>query len=147
MLRCQTIIDRIIPALRQLVFTAKDVRTAFEEALERAGGSLGIWIVLNAVSDEGFISHRILATRAHVEGATITHHVDRAEKLGLVVREVDPDDRRVKRLTLTPAGVRMHKTLLAEVNALAEDALRGVSERDQAALARTLEKIRANISE
>ncbi|HKB94322.1 MAG TPA: MarR family transcriptional regulator [Gaiellaceae bacterium] len=123
------------------------MRTAFEEALERAGGSLGIWIVLNAVSDEGFISHRILATRAHVEGATITHHVDRAEKLGLVVREVDPDDRRVKRLTLTPAGVRMHKTLLAEVNALAEDALRGVSERDQAALARTLEKIRANISE
>ena len=147
MLRCQTIIDRIIPALRQLVFTAKDVRTAFEEALERAGGSLGIWIVLNAVSDEGFISHRFLATRAHVEGATITHHVDRAEKLGLVVREVDRDDRRVKRLMLTPAGVRLHKTLLAEVNVLAEHALAGVSERELAQLARTLEKIRANITE
>jgi MarR family transcriptional regulator, transcriptional regulator for hemolysin len=129
------------------VFTAKDVRTAFEEALERAGGSLGIWIVLNAVSDEGFVSHRILATRAHVEGATITHHVDRAEQLGLVVREVDPDDWRVKRLRLTPAGVRLHKTLLAEVNALAERALAGVSDRDLAALARTLEKIRVNIEE
>jgi MarR family transcriptional regulator, transcriptional regulator for hemolysin len=129
------------------VFTAKDVRTAFEEALERAGGSIGVWIVLNAVSDEGFVSHRILATRAHVEGATITHHVDRAEKLGLVVREVDADDRRVKRLRLTPAGVRLHKTLLAEVNALAERALAGVSERDLAALARTLEKIRVNIEE
>jgi DNA-binding MarR family transcriptional regulator len=149
MLRCQIITDRNIsaPALRQLVFTAKDVRSAFEEALERAGASLGIWIVLNAVSDEGFISHRILATRAHVEGATITHHVDRAEKLGLVVREVDPDDRRVKRLTLTPAGVRLHKKLLAEVNALAERALAGVSERDLAALARTLEKISVNIEE
>lgn len=147
MLRCQIITDQTIPALRQLVFTAKDVRTAFEAALERAGGSLGIWIVLNAVSDEGFISHRILATRAHVEGATITHHVDRAEKLGLVVREVDPDDRRVKRLTLTPAGVQMHKTLLAEVSALSDAALAGISERDLAAFARTLEKIKVNIAE
>jgi DNA-binding MarR family transcriptional regulator len=133
------------PTLRRLVFTAKDVRSAFEDALERAGGSLGTWIVLNAVSDEGFISHRILASRAHVDGATITHHVDRAEKLGLVVREVDPADRRVKRLRLTPAGVKLHKKLLAEVNALAGRALSGVSERDLAALERTLEKIRVNV--
>ena len=133
------------PALRQLVFTAKDVRTAFEQALERAGGSLGVWIVLSAVSDEGFISHRILATRAHVDGATITHHVDRVEQLGLVVREVDPSDRRVKRLRLTPAGVRLHKTLVAEVNKLAEQALAGISADDLASLARTLESIRLNI--
>jgi MarR family transcriptional regulator for hemolysin len=128
------------------VFTAKDVRGAFEDALERAGGSLGIWIVLNAASDEAFPSHRILATRAHVEGATITHHVDRAEKLGLVVREVDPDDRRVRLLRLTPAGARLHKKLMAEVTALAEKALAGVSERDVAHLERTLERIRANIT-
>ncbi len=134
-------------ALRQLVFTAKDVRTAFEAALERAGGSLGIWIVLNAVSDEGFISHRILATRAHVDGATITHHVDRAEELGLVLREVDPSDRRVKRLRLTPAGVKLHKKLLAEVNGLAKRTLSGIPERDLAALARTLDAIRINIEE
>ncbi len=133
------------PALRQLVFTAKDVRSAFEATLERAGGSLGIWIVLNAVSDEGFISHRILATRAHVDGATITHHVDRAEKLGLVLREVDPSDRRVKRLKLTPAGVRLHKRLVTAVDGLADQALSGISERDLAALARTLEAIRVNI--
>jgi MarR family transcriptional regulator for hemolysin len=136
-----------VPALRQLVFTAKDVRTAFEAALERAGGSLGIWIVLNAVSDEGFISHRILATRAHVDGATITHHVDRAEKLGLVLREVDPSDRRVKRLRLTPAGVRLHKKLMTAANGLAERTLSGIPERDLAALARTLETIRVNIGE
>jgi len=133
------------PALRQLVFTAKDVRTAFEQALERAGGSLGVWIVLNAVSDVGFVNHRILASHAHVDGATITHHVDRAEKLGLVVREVDRSDRRMKRLTLTPAGVELHAKLMREVNELAEQALSGVSERELAQLARTLEKIHANL--
>jgi len=134
------------PALRQLVFTAKDVRTAFEQALERAGGTLGVWIVLNAVSDAGFINHRILASHAHVDGATITHHVDRAEKLGLVVREVDASDRRMKRLRLTPDGVRLHGTLMAEVRALAAQALAGVSERELAQLARTLDKIHSNIS-
>ena len=133
-------------ALRQLAFTAKDVRAAFEQALERAGGSLGVWIVLNAVSDEGFINHRVLASRAHVDGATITHHVDRAERLGLVVREVDASDRRVKRLRLTPAGVRLHKRLLAEVDALASQALAGIPARDVAQLGRTLDKIHANLA-
>src|SRR5438105_137608 len=95
--------DRV-PLGRELVFTAKDVRVAFEETLERAGGSLGIWIVLNAISDEGFVSQSILASRAHVDGATITYHVDRAEKLGLVTRAVDPSDRRGPRLRLTPEG-------------------------------------------
>ena len=55
-----------MPLGRELVFTAKDVRVAFEDTLERAGGSLGIWIVLNAISDEGFVSQSILASRAHV---------------------------------------------------------------------------------
>src|SRR5438105_11479811 len=96
--------NKVEPIGRDLVFTAKALREAFEDAMARAGGSLGIWIVLNAISDEGFVSHRILASHAHVDGATITYHVDRAEKLGLVQREVDPSDRRGPRLRLTPEG-------------------------------------------
>ena len=151
MLGCQIIVTQTKPpvsepVLRQLVFVAKEIRQAFERALERAGGSLGIWIVLSAVSDEvGFISHRIVASKAHVDGATITYHVDRAERLGLVVREVDPGDRRVKRLRLTPAGVKLHKRLMAEVERLGAQALTGVSTADQEHLRRTLEKIRTNL--
>ena len=134
-----------VPALRQLVFTAKDVRTAFEATLERAGGSLGVWIVLNAVSDEGFISHRILATRAHVDGATITHHVDRAEALGLVRRQVDPDDRRVRRLELTPAGTKLHRGLLAIALDFERAVFSGIPEDAQRQLRETLASIKANI--
>jgi MarR family transcriptional regulator, transcriptional regulator for hemolysin len=132
--------------LRQLVFVAKEIRESFEQALEQAGGSLGTWIVLSAISDEvGFVSHRILASRAHVDGATITYHVDRAEALGLVVREVDPDDRRVKRLRLTPAGVELHRKLMAEVDRLSRQALVGISKPDQEQLRRALEAIRSNL--
>src|SRR5436309_13016060 len=66
MVGCQIIADqsnsghKAEPFGRDLVFTAKAVREAFEDVMARAGGSLGIWIVLNAISDEGFVSHRIL---------------------------------------------------------------------------------------
>jgi len=151
MLGCQIIADLINsgdrnePLGRDLVFTAKDLREAFEGVMERAGGSLGIWIVLNATSDEGFVSHRILASRAHVDGATITYHVDRAEKLGLVRREVDPDDRRVKRLRLTPKGERLAKHLWTEARAFEAQVLAGISDQEQARLRRVLAKIRANL--
>lgn len=35
---------------------------------------------------------------------TVTEAIDKLERVGLVVRVADPDDRRVKRLAITPAG-------------------------------------------
>jgi DNA-binding MarR family transcriptional regulator len=131
---------------RALVFTAKEIREAFEDVMERAGGSVGTWIVLNAASDRGFVSQSILASQAHMDGATITYHVDRAEKLGLVTREVDPADRRVKRLRLTPAGERLHKELWSAAMVFQAQLLEGVSDAEQARLQRALAKIRANLA-
>jgi DNA-binding MarR family transcriptional regulator len=134
------------PFGRDLVFTAKAIRESFEDVMARAGGSLGIWIVLNAISDEGFVSHRILASHAHVDGATITYHVDRAEKLGLVQRAVDPDDRRVKRLRLTPEGTRTYKRLSTIAREFEAQVMAGISDAEQARLRRTLAKLRANLA-
>lgn len=133
------------PLGRQLVFTAKALREGFERALEEAGGSLGVWVVLNALSDEGFISQKVLAGRAHVDGATITHHVDRVEALGLVRRQVDPEDRRVRRLELTPDGARLHRRLLAVALDFEAGALADLDEADLSALREILGKIRANV--
>lgn len=138
--------NEVEPLGRDLVFTAKEIREAFEDTMAQAGGSLGTWIVLNAISDDGFISHTILASRAHVDGATITYHVDRAEKLGLVTREVDPDDRRVKRLRLTPEGERVHKDLWRAARAFEAQVMAGITDAEQTRLRRTLAKLRANLA-
>jgi DNA-binding MarR family transcriptional regulator len=135
-----------VPIGRELVFTAKEMREAFEDVMARAGGSLGIWIVLNAISDEGFVSHSILASRAHVDGATITYHVDRAEKLGLVQREVDAADRRVKRLRLTAEGERLYKNLWKASRTFEAQLMAGITEAEQARLRRTLAKLRSNLA-
>jgi DNA-binding MarR family transcriptional regulator len=134
------------PLGRDLVFTAKEIREAFEDLMERTGGSVGTWIVLNAASDEGFVSQSILASQAHMDGATITYHVDRAEKLGLVTREVDPADRRVRRLRLTPAGERLYKDLWAAAQDFQAQVLAGVTDAEQDRLRQTLAKIRANLA-
>lgn len=114
--------------------------------MEGAGGSLGTWIVLNAISDEGIVSHSILASRAHVDGATITYHVDRAEKLGLVQREVDPADRRVKKLRLTPEGERLYKTLWSVARSFERQVMAGITDAEQTRLRRVLAKLRANLA-
>jgi MarR family transcriptional regulator, transcriptional regulator for hemolysin len=134
------------PLGRQLVFTAKAVREAFEEALEAAGGSLGTWVVLSALSDEGVISQSALGSHVHLEGATITHHIDRLEQQGLVRRQVDPTDRRVRRLELTPLGQRLHEKLLGAMREFERRLLAGVSDAERAQLRETLARIGDNLA-
>ncbi|HLY94832.1 MAG TPA: MarR family transcriptional regulator [Gaiellaceae bacterium] len=133
------------PLGRQLVFTAKAVREAFEQALSEAGGSLGIWFVLSALSDEGLISQSALGGHVHLEGATITHHIDRLEQLGLVRRKTDPNDRRVRNLELTAAGERLHRLLHVAMRDFEQRVFDGISEKQRNELRATLERISANL--
>jgi MarR family transcriptional regulator for hemolysin len=134
------------PVGRQLVFTAKAMREAFEHALIAAGGSLGSWIVLSALAEAGYVSQAALATHVQLEGATITHHVDRLEAAGLVSRHLDPDDRRVRRLELTEAGIDLHARLLEAASGLQQVVLAGLDANDLASLARCLGVIQANLA-
>jgi MarR family transcriptional regulator, transcriptional regulator for hemolysin len=134
------------PLGRQLVFTAKALRDAFEETLHAAGGSLGTWVVLNCLSDEGLISQTALAGHMHVEGATITHHVDRLERLGLVRRQADPADRRVRRVELTPAGEELNDRLLAAAKQFEAETFAGLTKEQREDLHAALGTIGSNLA-
>lgn len=56
-----------------------------------------------------------LGRRMHCDPSFVTGIADMLEKRGLAAREPDPADRRVKRLVLTPAGVRLKEQVEAEV--------------------------------
>jgi MarR family transcriptional regulator for hemolysin len=102
--------------------------------------------VLSAVSDHGIVSQSALASQAHLEGATMTHHVDRLEKLGLVRRVSDPADRRVRRIELTPEGERLHATLLDAARKFEAAVLSGVSRSRQDELRGILDAIVSNLA-
>ena len=138
--------ERIEPLGRQLVFTAKAMREAFEATLVGAGGSLGSWIVMSAIAEVHGMTQAALAVHAHLEGATITHHVDRLEKAGLVRRVLDPGDRRVRRLELTPAGVELHARMMTAVVQLQTVVMAGLKQDEKAVMIRCLELIQANLA-
>lgn len=138
--------ERLEPLGRELVFTAKAMREAFEAALARAGGSLGSWIVMSAIAEVHGMSQAALATHAHLEGATITHHVDKLEKAGLVRRVLDPDDRRVRRLELTPAGVELHARMMTAAIQLQNVVMAGLRQDDKKVVLRCLELIQENLA-
>jgi MarR family transcriptional regulator for hemolysin len=137
--------ERFHPVGRHLVFTAKALRDSFEDMLQRSGVSLATWTVLNALSEQGVLSQTELAGHVHLEGATITHHIDRLEQQGLLQRLLDPADRRVRRIEATPEGVRVHEQLVAAAQEFESTIFAGVSEAERKELRRVLDRIDSNL--
>jgi len=57
-------------------------------------------------------SMRHLAELLKCDPSNVTFLVDRLEERGLVERQIDPADRRVKLVALTPAGVRIRNQIV-----------------------------------
>jgi DNA-binding MarR family transcriptional regulator len=133
------------PLARMVVMTGKAIRRDFEAALTRAGASLATWVVLNGIDRGRWDSQRDLAKDLRIEGATLTRHLDRMERDGLIARTRDPDDRRQIRVELTAEGRALHRSLRTTAQRVGTRACGGLSPREQAALRRLLERVRDNL--
>ncbi len=83
---------------------------------------------------------RALATRLDYDASNLSVLADRMENRGLVERHPDPDDRRVKALTLTADGERLRAAFWSELVADPEP-LNPLSDADLRALAALLRAI------
>jgi DNA-binding MarR family transcriptional regulator len=61
------------------------------------------------------LSMRELAERLYLDPSNLTALVDRLEDLGLVERQADAGDRRIKRLVITPKGVQLSEQIIDAV--------------------------------
>jgi MarR family transcriptional regulator, transcriptional regulator for hemolysin len=80
------------------------VRQAFDEALNEAGGSLPVWLVLLNLKIRRPSNQRELAAAVGVREATLTHHLNAMDSDGLVTRRRDATNRRVHIVELTKTG-------------------------------------------
>jgi MarR family transcriptional regulator for hemolysin len=133
------------PLSRQIVMSAKTIKGLFEDALAQEGASLATWVVLNGVERGRWASQSGLAKKLRIEGATVTRHLDRLERQGLVRRSRDPEDRRQISVRLTPAGKLLHRRLRAVARRVDDRVCEGLSDRDRSDLERVLERIRTNV--
>jgi DNA-binding MarR family transcriptional regulator len=77
-----------------------------------------------------------LAQLERVQPPTVTAAVGRLEEQGLVDRERDPEDRRVSRVQVTPAGRKLLRETRSRKSAYLERRIAELSARDRATLER-----------
>jgi MarR family transcriptional regulator for hemolysin len=134
----------IEPIGLQLARSTKTVSRAFDDALAEAGGSLPVWLVLVSLKAQAHGAQRQLAEAVGIEGPTLTHHLNRMEKAGLVTRRRDPDNRRVHQVELTDAGEAAFLAMLDKVIAFDQRLRHGLTERDLTQLRRLLDRLAVN---
>src|SRR5487761_1827099 len=93
-LKCMETTVRAPIGLR-LSQAARTVSRAFDEALDQAGGTLPVWLILLNLKVRRPANQRELAEAVGVREATLTHHLNAMATRGLVTRERDPDNRRI----------------------------------------------------
>src|SRR4051812_12830390 len=118
--------------------TGRILSRVFNDELTAAGGSLPQWLVVMALKRGDHTMQRDIAAAVGIEGATLTHHLNRMEADGLVERERVAGDRRSQTVSLTPAGEELFGTLLGAVLAFDEQLCAGFSDRERATLAKLL---------
>ena len=106
---------------------ARLLRTEFDRRVRRLGITRGQWLVLTRLHRHPGASHSELAEMMEVEKATAGRMIDRLVANGWVERRTQPDDRRVKRVYLTPEAERVHKRIWRVAEATVEDALASLS--------------------
>jgi DNA-binding MarR family transcriptional regulator len=100
-----------------------------------------LWIL----SKEYGLSQAEVGRRAKREPATVTATLARLEKRELVERLPDPDDRRVLRCWMTPAGWRLQRTLEGLHRRIDAEAFAGFSEDERDRLAGYLRRVKENL--
>jgi MarR family transcriptional regulator, transcriptional regulator for hemolysin len=126
--------------------TGRLLHRAFDAELAAAGGSLPVWLIITALKRSDHTMQRDLAATIGIEDATLTHHLNRMERSGLVVRQRDPDNRRNQTATLTDDGEALFATLLTAVLAFDRQVRAGFTAADLDVLRGLLGRLRANVS-
>jgi MarR family transcriptional regulator for hemolysin len=132
------------PVGLELARVARAVSRAFDAALADAGGSLPTWTILVSLKRQAHGNQRQIADAIGIEGATLTHHLNRLEAAGLVTRRRDPANRRVHQVELTGTGEALFRDLRQCAVAFDRRLRAGLSDRDVAQLRRLLDRLAVN---
>ena len=131
----------------QLSQTARVVSRAFDEALDAAGGSLPVWLILLNLKIRRPPNQRELAEAVGVTEATLTHHLNAMDTRGLITRRRDSGNRRIHVVELTEAGeaafIRLQQAAITFDTQLRD----GFADADLDALEKLLHQLSANVEE
>lgn len=88
-----------------------------------------------------------LTELAHVEQPTMAALLGRMERDGLIIRQIDPRDKRSTRLSLSTKGIERLPEAKEGLQEIADDAIKGLSGEEMAILIALLRRVIANLEE
>jgi MarR family transcriptional regulator for hemolysin len=124
----------------------RKVEEAFDAALAAAGGSRPTWLILLAIVSGAGTTQAAIAEHVGITGATLVHHLDRLERAGLVVRSIDPSNRRIRTLSLTEQGRQAFIEMRNAAGSFDARLREGISDAQVQTLRRLLNRLRDNTS-
>ena len=134
---------------REILFTISDVgrllRTYADQKARHFGQTRAQWAVLLRLERLEGLKQSDLAEDLDIQPITLTRLVDRLCDNGLIERRPDPNDRRAKRLYLTPAARPLLHRISTQVEELSETVLAGVDADAAATLLTQLGLARENL--
>ena len=134
---------------REFAFMINDVARMLRTYADYKGAQFGVtraqWAVLVRLDRFEGLKQSELAEMLDLQPITLTRLLDRLCENGLIERRADPNDRRAKRLFLTPAA----RPLLEQLGVLSEEtmgtALCGVSRESVEAIVAQLAVVKENL--
>jgi len=122
------------------------IRRSFDERARGIGVTRPQWQVLTVLRRHEGSNQGRLAELLDVEPITLCRMLDRLQEADLVERRREPGDRRAWHIYLTDKARGVLSQLQPLGEAVMTSALEGLDERECAALRRSLEKLRGNLS-
>jgi DNA-binding MarR family transcriptional regulator len=111
--------------------------------LARHGISMWGYVVLNALDDSPARTQAALAQAIGADKTRIIGTLDELQRAGLIIREPDPADRRVRLLAITPAGRQVRAATQAAIQANEDRVLARLQPADRQAFLRAAQVLSA----
>jgi MarR family transcriptional regulator for hemolysin len=136
---------------REILFVISDVgrllRTYADHKARHFGMTRAQWAVLLRLERHEGLKQSDLADILDIQPITLTRLVDRLCESGQIERRPDPNDRRAKRLYLTPAARPLLDHIETQVEELGDTVLAGIDRSAGATLLTQLERARENLKQ
>jgi DNA-binding MarR family transcriptional regulator len=133
----------------RLIDVARLINARIEAGAEKAGISIAEGDLLFTLRRGGAPERRMLPSQLSaallVSSGTMTSRLDRLERLGLIRRVPNPEDRRSVEIELTSDGVRLVDAAVTAHVAAEQEMLEPLSDRERAQLDRLTTKLAAGL--
>jgi MarR family transcriptional regulator for hemolysin len=134
---------------RELAFAINDVARLLRTYADHKASQLGMtrakWAVLARLDRFEGLKQAELAEMLDLQPISLTRLLDGLAENGLIERRADPDDRRAKRLYLTPAARPVLERLTELGEDLMAEALAGLDRDEVAAMLTSLATVKENL--